>query len=65
MGQTRTQLIAANDYVVFDTETTGLDATWCEIIEIAALKVEGGIVVDRFETLIRPTSCPFRRLLPT
>ena len=58
MGQTRTQLIAANDYVVFDTETTGLDATWCEIIEIAALKVEGGIVVDRFETLIRPDELP-------
>lgn len=40
--------------VVFDFETTGLDASYCEIIEIGAVKVEDGVCVESFSTLINP-----------
>ncbi len=41
-------------YVVFDIETTGLD-TWNDrIIEIGAVKVEDGQVIEEFEMLINP-----------
>ena len=43
-----------NDVVVFDIETTGLDATRCEIIEIGAVKVSQGKITETFETLIKP-----------
>ena len=42
------------EYVVFDTETTGLDAESCEIIEIGAVKIKNGIIVEQFQTLIKP-----------
>ncbi len=42
------------DYVVFDLETTGLSIKKAEIIEIAAVKVKGGKVVDEFSTLVNP-----------
>ncbi|NLL80055.1 MAG: DNA polymerase III subunit epsilon [Clostridiales bacterium] len=42
------------DYVVFDLETTGISPNWDEIIEISAVKVEQGRVVDRFSTLVNP-----------
>jgi len=41
-------------YVVFDTETTGLNAREDTLIEIAAVKVQGGKVIDTFSTLIDP-----------
>ncbi|OYD09479.1 PolC-type DNA polymerase III [Paludifilum halophilum] len=41
-------------YVVFDVETTGLSAVHDEIIELAAVKVKGGEVVDRFESFVNP-----------
>ncbi len=43
-----------DNYVVFDIETTGLDPYYDEIIEIGAIKVKGSIVVDTFQTLIKP-----------
>ncbi len=43
-----------NDYVVFDVETTGLDPASCEIIELAAIKIVGGKIVESFDTLINP-----------
>ncbi len=43
-----------NDYVVIDLETTGLDVQYAEIIEMSALKIENGIIVDKFFTLIKP-----------
>lgn len=43
-----------NDVVVFDIETTGLDALTCEIIEIGAVKISGGKITETFETLIKP-----------
>lgn len=42
------------DYVAFDLETTGLSCDTDEIIEIGALKVKDGKVVDRFMTLVHP-----------
>lgn len=41
-------------YVVFDIETTGLNTSLDRIVEIAAIKVEDGNVIDEFETLINP-----------
>jgi len=43
-----------NDYIVMDFETTGLDRTFDEIIEIGAIKVINGEVSDVFSTLINP-----------
>ncbi|MDX9692476.1 MAG: PolC-type DNA polymerase III, partial [Acholeplasmataceae bacterium] len=39
-------------YVVFDIETTGLSATRDKIIEIGAVKIEGGSVTERYQTFI-------------
>jgi len=40
--------------IVLDTETTGLSSYDNYVIELAAVKVEGGRIVDRFERLIKP-----------
>ncbi|MBQ7352058.1 MAG: 3'-5' exoribonuclease [Clostridia bacterium] len=45
-----------NDVVVFDIETTGLEATRCEILEIGAVKIHQGKITETFETLIKPDS---------
>ena len=42
------------DYVIFDLETTGISPNYDEVIEISALKVKGGEVVDEFNTLVNP-----------
>ena len=48
-------------FVVFDLETTGFSADVDNIIEIGAVKVEGGQIVDRFSTFVNPkTPIPFR-----
>lgn len=41
-------------YIAYDLETTGLNAETCEIIEIAAVKVEYHQVVDTFQELVKP-----------
>ncbi len=43
------------DYVVLDIETTGLDPYFDEIIEIGALKIINGKIVDKFSQLIKPS----------
>lgn len=40
-------------FVAVDTETTGLDFDLCNIIEIGAVKVNDGQIVDSFKTLIK------------
>ena len=42
----------AKEYVVIDLETTGLDILNESIIEIAAVKVRRGLIVDSFSTLV-------------
>lgn len=41
-------------YVVLDIETTGLSAIKDEIIEIGAVKLKDGKIVDRYHSLIKP-----------
>ena len=50
----RDSLRIETDYVVLDLETTGLDPAKEWIIEIGAVRVRGGEVVDTFATLVRP-----------
>ena len=45
------------DYVVLDVETTGLSKHFCKITELAALRVRGNKVVDKFQSLVNP-ECP-------
>ena len=51
---TYSSYIMDNEFVVYDFETTGLDTNTCEIIEIGAVKIKGGEIVDVFQTLIKP-----------
>jgi DNA polymerase-3 subunit alpha (Gram-positive type) len=41
-------------YVVFDIETTGLSVSASKIIEIAAVKMQGGKELDRFSSFVNP-----------
>ncbi len=43
-----------SDFVVFDIETTGFSPVSNRIIEIGAVKVSGGEIVDRFSTFVNP-----------
>jgi DNA polymerase-3 subunit epsilon len=43
-----------NNYIVFDTETTGLNPETNEIIEFTFLKYENNILVDKLSSLVRP-----------
>ncbi len=42
------------EYIVFDTETTGLSVYTCALTEIGAVLVRGGEVVDEFCTYVDP-----------
>ncbi len=42
------------DYVLFDLETTGTSCAKDEVVEISALKVVNGEVVEEFSTLVNP-----------
>ena len=42
------------DFVVFDTETTGLYPYQDKIIELGAVRFRGGKPVDRFHSLVNP-----------
>ncbi len=49
----RGQLLT-DTYVVFDLETTGLSSKKDAIIEIGAVKISGGAIVDRFSEFVNP-----------
>ncbi|MGH2411977.1 MAG: 3'-5' exonuclease, partial [Chloroflexota bacterium] len=51
------------EYLVVDCETTGLNPHVNQVIEIAALRCVGPLVVDRFETLIDPQRAIPRAIL--
>lgn len=42
------------EYILIDLETTGLSPTYNEIIEISALKIKDGEIIDTFSELIKP-----------
>ncbi len=44
----------SGEYVAFDIETTGLDARTDSIIEIGAVRMRGGEVVDKFAAFANP-----------
>jgi DNA polymerase-3 subunit epsilon len=43
-------------FVVVDLETTGGSAASCDITEIGAVKVRGGVVLGELQTLVRPSA---------
>ncbi|MFN3431998.1 MAG: PolC-type DNA polymerase III [Candidatus Sericytochromatia bacterium] len=45
---------ADETFHIVDTETTGSSARGARVIELATVTVQGGRIVDRFETLIDP-----------
>lgn len=53
-GKGKSIVAFPSDYVVIDVETTGLDPEYCEIIEISAIKYAGGVIIDRFTSLVKP-----------
>lgn len=50
----RSLLEELNDYVVLDLETTGLDPKYDSIIEVAAIQIHDGEIVQTFQSLINP-----------
>ncbi len=48
------RLLADDTFIVFDVETTGLSAVYDTIIELAAVKIRGGEIIDRFESFANP-----------
>src|SRR5205809_771883 len=51
---------ALERYVTFDLETTDKDVEVCEVVEVGAVRVVGGEIVDRFHSLV----WPYRRMQP-
>ena len=45
-------LLLPEDYTVVDTETTGFDPMFDEIIEVAGIKYRGRNEVGRFQSLV-------------
>ena len=43
-----------SEYIVIDTETTGLDYECCHLIEVAAVKYSNGAETGRFSSLVKP-----------
>lgn len=48
------RLLETDTFVVFDVETTGLSAAYDTIIELAAVRIVNGEVVDTFESFANP-----------
>jgi superfamily I DNA/RNA helicase len=46
---------AFSRFVAVDIETTDLEVERCEVIELAAVRVEDGRITDEFHRLVRPT----------
>ncbi len=55
-------LIREATFVVVDTETTGTSAETDRLLEVAAVKVRGGQIVDQFAQLINPQRSVPRRI---
>ncbi|RSK27066.1 PolC-type DNA polymerase III [Bacillus sp. HMF5848] len=48
------RLLETSTYVVFDVETTGLSAVYDTIIELAAVKMRDGEIIDRYMSFANP-----------
>lgn len=48
-------LDSIDNYIVIDLETTGLDPSYDEIIEFAAVRVENGAIISEFQSLVKPS----------
>jgi superfamily I DNA/RNA helicase len=46
---------AFQDFVAVDIETTDLEVESCEVVELAAVRVREGKLIDEFHRLVRPT----------
>jgi DNA polymerase III subunit epsilon len=46
--------LAQTPFVVVDLETTGGSAMYDRVLEVAAIRVQDGIIQDRFERLVEP-----------
>jgi DNA polymerase-3 subunit epsilon len=49
-----TQAFADLPFVIIDLETTGGSALFDRVLEVAAIRVQNGVVQDRFECLVEP-----------
>lgn len=54
-ARTRSFGLIEDDVVVLDTETTGLSHRENELIEIAAARLHGREIVERFDTFVKPS----------
>ncbi len=45
---------AFRDFVAFDLETTDRNVDGCEIVEIAGVRVRNGVIVEEFQSVVRP-----------
>lgn len=54
-AETRSFGLIEDDVAVLDTETTGLSHRENELIEIAAARLRGREIVDRFDTFVKPS----------
>lgn len=52
--QTRALADPFPEYVAFDFETTDKDSAVCDVVEIGAVRVAHGAIVDKFHSLVRP-----------
>ena len=43
-----------NNYIVFDFETTGVNRSVDRIIQVAAVRVKDGVIVDEYDRLVHP-----------
>ena len=48
------RVAAGDEFVIVDVETTGTDPKMADLVEIAAVKVKGGKITDRWSTLVNP-----------
>ena len=53
-GKGKSLIAFPGEYVAVDLETTGTSPRWDEIIEIGAVRVRGGEVVESYQQLINP-----------
>ncbi len=54
-AETRSFGLIEDDVIVLDTETTGLSHRDSELIAIAAARLRGREIVDRFDTFVKPS----------